>query len=126
MAHILVIDHNKTSKSALKSLFAESHDVQTASTADEAIQHASNQKPDIIVLELSLAGHSGLEFLYEFRTYTDWWSVPVIIYTQIHLDQEVLKSRAWQQLNAVYMYKPSASLAQLKDMVEKVCHEVLS
>lgn len=121
MAQILIVDHHKTSKEVLIKLLESEHSLHTSSTAEEAINKASNQRPDIIILELSLAGHSGLEFLYEFRTYADWLSVPVIVYTQIHLDEEVLKSRAWQQLDAKYMYKPTTTLEQLKIEIEKMC-----
>ena len=117
--HILVLDHHKTTQSTLRSLFPEAI-VSTVSHASRAVDIASETKPDIIIMELSLAGHSGFEFLYEFRTYSDWTRIPVFIYSTLKVSERVQKSRAWNQLGIVrYLYKPETSLASLRSVVEK-------
>lgn len=90
------------------------HAVMTA-TAQAAIFTADELKPDLVIMELQLIGHSGIEFLYEFRSYDDWTDVPVIILTNVPAGEfagswELLRD----QLGVVsYHYKPLTSLRTL-------------
>jgi DNA-binding response OmpR family regulator len=95
--NILLVDNHIATQKACQQLFAE-HAVMIAPTAAEALTAAVEQRPDLVILELGLASHSGMEFLYEFSTYSDWRDVPVILYTHVKLHDEVLKSRAFEQL----------------------------
>lgn len=119
MARILLIDPQKTTQSVISELLPDD-EVRVKLDANQAIEDASEFNPDLILLELSLAGHSGLEFLYEFRTYNDWISTPIIIYSSLKLKPNVLKSKSWEHLNICdYYYKPETSLQALKKAVER-------
>ncbi len=120
MPNILVVDSHKPTQKALTELF-DGYSVSIAPDAHRAIEQANEKEIDVVILELSLAGHSGMEFLYEFRSYTDWANVPVIVYSRMQLADEVLQSRTWDTLSvAAYLYKPTTSLSTLKQIVEKV------
>ena len=76
---------------------------------------ADQQLPDLVIVELQLIEHSGIEFLYEFRSYTEWQSIPVIIQSQVPPSEF---SANWQSLKQqlgidTYLYKPHASLQKL-------------
>jgi CheY-like chemotaxis protein len=119
MAQILVIEPNSVSQSTIREILAE-HNISIVSNATSAIKEAAINKPDLVILEMSLAGHSGMEFLYEFRSYNDWKEVPIIIYSSLKLGSEVLESRSWKHLKIYdYLYKPEVSLALLKSIVEQ-------
>ncbi len=119
MAKILIIDHHKTSQATLSEILTH-HDLRIAHDATSGIEAANDFDPDLIILELSLSSHSGMEFLYEFRSYSDWTSVPVIVYSSVHLEPEVLNSKTWLSLNiSSYLYKPESSLEQVRSIVEK-------
>jgi len=119
MARILLIEPQKASQEAIKEMLY-AHKVDVKLDANEAMEFAADNRPDLVLLELSLAGHSGMEFLYEFRTYSDWINVPVIIYSSLKLNEEVLESKSWEQLNvSEYLYKPESSLKTLKGAVER-------
>ncbi len=119
MAHIELIDNHIATQKACQKVFT-GHTVSNAHTASLALEQVSEQRPDVVILELALASHSGMEFLYEFCTYEDWQSVPVIIYSHVKLHDEVLKSRAFEHLQIKgYLYKPETTLKTLKSVVEK-------
>jgi CheY-like chemotaxis protein len=121
MPRLLCIDHGQAVRTAILQTFSPEWECYFAADARTAILQADDVKPDVVVVELSLAGHSGLEFLYEFRTYDDWRDIPIIVYTTIRLQPEVTASTAWKQLNiARYLYKPNVTLKTLKDAVEKL------
>lgn len=95
----------------------DGYDCALANRASEAI--AIEQTPSAVIMELSLAGHSGFEFLYEFRSYTDWRNIPVIIYSRILLGDEILTSRSFKELGVKYAYQPNTSLSALRELVDK-------
>lgn len=116
MAKILLIEPDRLlAESYVQALQHDGHEVNAASSAQAAIMAADATPPDIVVLELQLVGHSGIEFLYEFRSYTDWQKVPVIIQTHVPPHEF---TDSWQILQDElgvedYLYKPRTSLSQL-------------
>jgi DNA-binding response OmpR family regulator len=97
------------------------HKVIIAPTAQRAVFAADKIKPDLVILEIQLVSHSGIEFLYEFRSYHDWKRIPVLILSQVPPGEfagsrELLR----EQLGVVaYHYKPQTSLAKLLRAVKE-------
>ena len=61
-ARVLVIDDEEQIRRALKSVLTARHyDVELAETAEQGLELTAERSPDIIVLDLSLPGMSGLE-----------------------------------------------------------------
>jgi DNA-binding response OmpR family regulator len=91
------------------------HAVVMCGGAQSAIFAADEFGPDAVVLELQLIGHSGLEFLYEFRSYPEWQQVPIVVLTHIPAGEF---SASWGMLRdqlgiTAYHYKPLTSLQAL-------------
>lgn len=102
----------KTYQSALVS---HGYQVALATNSQEAINMADKNTPGLVVMELQLVGHSGIEFLYEFRSYPDWQSIPVLIHSQVPYVE--LKD-GWPILKeelgvSDYRYKPATNLQAL-------------
>jgi DNA-binding response OmpR family regulator len=77
--HVLLVEPDVI----LRKLYAESLSstgckVAQAATAQAAVLVADTQKPDVVVVNLDMARHNGVEFLYEFTSYSEWRDVPVI------------------------------------------------
>jgi DNA-binding response OmpR family regulator len=76
---VLVVDDEKMIVKGIRfSLLQDGYDVDTAYDGDEALQKASDNKYDIILLDVMLPKHSGLEVLQQIREFS---SVPVIMLT---------------------------------------------
>lgn len=116
MSHILLIEPDFLLADCYRRIFEFQGDhVMMCSTAQSAIFAADERQPDIVVMELQLIAHSGIEFLYEFRTYSDWLKIPVIIQTHIPAGEFF---NSWQLLRdelavKAYLYKPLTSLRRL-------------
>ncbi len=96
-----------------------------ATNAQSAIILADNHKPDAVVLELAMPAHNGAEFLYEFRSYTDWNNIPVIFYSQVSAEECGLNNEQLQQLGVVgHLYKPVTSLKTLQNTLLDVLHKL--
>ncbi len=121
MADILLIEPDRIlADTYLQALSAAGHSVGVCATAQAGIMVADQITPDLVVLEVQLTMHSGIEFLYEFRSYPEWQQVPVIIHSQVPPD-EFDGSRALleQELGVkAYLYKPQTTLHDLVLAVE--------
>ncbi len=84
-----------------------------------AINTADRLHPEVVVLDLSLGSHNGIEFLYEFRSYPEWLNIPVILYNT-HGQQEVEGLEgAFTELGVkAILYKPITTLSQLADKIQ--------
>ncbi|MDB5166538.1 MAG: Two component transcriptional regulator, winged helix [Candidatus Saccharibacteria bacterium] len=120
MAHVLLIEPDRPLAAIYEqALIAAGHTVDIRSTAQSAIFAADDHKPDIVLLELQLAAHSGVEFLYEFRTYQEWQDVPVIIASQVPAHELQLSNKLLKEQLGVagYYYKPQLRLSDLLRLV---------
>ena len=85
-----------------------------AAGAQRAIDAADAETPDVIVLELQLVEHSGIEFLYELRSYPAWQGIPVVVHTFVPPTAFPDKTILEQELGVrSYQYKPNTNIAQL-------------
>lgn len=93
--------------------------VDTATDAQQAVILADNTTPNVVILELAMPKNNGLAFLQEFRSYTDWAEVPIIIYSRIPREDAGLSDDEWRKQGvAGYLYKPTKTLANLLASIE--------
>jgi CheY-like chemotaxis protein len=121
MANILLLETDHIlAKNLSKYLRGLGHKVTWCVEPQEAIDKADKKQPDVIILDLMLANHrSGVEFLYEFRSYPEWQNLPVVIFS--HVAAEDLRGcfDSLKQLNvAAYRYKPTTSLSDLAQSLD--------
>lgn len=116
MARILLIEPDRLlAETYCQALTSASHEVVIRAGAQAAITAADQTKPDLVILELQLVEHSGIEFLYEFRSYPEWQAIPVLVQTSVPPGEF---TDSWQILERElgvnsYLYKPQTSLRQL-------------
>ena len=122
MAQILLVEPDiKLGKVYSQFLIDQGNEVSWRTTAQSALTSVDEQTPDLIILELQLAAHNGIEFLYEFRSYKDWQVIPVLIHSQVPPLLKAISPMLWDQLGIVgYLYKPATKLRDLARSVEKV------
>lgn len=116
MAHIILIEPDRLlAKMYLQAMTGVGHTVRVCASAQTAVFCADEHRPDIIVTELQLVGHSGIEFLYEFRSYPEWQKIPVVVVSNVPAGEF---RGSWRLLReqlgvAAYHYKPLMSLRTL-------------
>lgn len=102
------------------------YDVILEMHAQDAIYAADVQKPDIVILELQLAQHNGIEFLQEFRTYPEWSEIPLIVHTLVPPDRCQLDSFTCRDFGICHvLYKPATSLSKLRRVIDTVSQAAL-
>ncbi len=84
MSNILLIEPDRILANIYARTFeGAGHTVRHAIAAEQAIQLADTAKPDAVVVSMELARHNGVEFLYEFRSYSEWRTIPAIVLTSL-------------------------------------------
>ena len=123
MSHVLYIDPDTAlTRTYARALRHIGHSVAYAATAQEALVCAEERQPDVIVLELQLVAHDGIEFLHEFRSYQEWLNVPVIVVTHMPPERLLMVAPALKRDFGVQdcLYKPETSLERLLAQINKV------
>lgn len=127
MSHILLVDADAPLRKLTKAAFeAAGYTAAAASSAAKAIALCEERQPDIIVLDLQLRGHSGVELLHELRSYQEWQHIPVILYTNIPKNDLAGFEKAFALTGIrAYCYKPETTFKKLIDTVTDVAvHKV--
>lgn len=118
MRRILVVDDHDVVRDGVKRIFEEQPGTTAfgdASTASEALQLISEHDWDIVVLDLSLGGRSGLDLLKELKQFRP--RIPVLILS-MHSEEQYAR-RAFKAGAAGYITKDS-SRAELFKAIDKV------
>ncbi|HUY85422.1 MAG TPA: response regulator [Candidatus Dormibacteraeota bacterium] len=122
MPNILLLEPDRLlAKTYHQALTGAGHRVAVCAGAQAAIMAADKTQPDLVILELQLIEHSGIEFLYEFRSYPEWQAVPVLIHSNVPPTEF---ADSWPILGRelgvdIYLYKPRTSLRQLTATVRE-------
>jgi DNA-binding response OmpR family regulator len=122
MTKILLIEPDiLLAQSYAKALEVNGYDVSLATTAQSAITVCDKINPGAIVMELQMANHNGIEFLYEFRSYPEWQDIPVIVLSMIPPVEFKVNSVLWKELSIKdYLYKPHTTLSKLVDSIQSL------
>lgn len=112
---ILLVEPDKVLGEAIAHVFESAkHKLTWKRNAQTALDALDDNIPDLIILEIQLGLHNGIEFLYEIRSYPEWQNVPVIVHTLNNkaLDEQFSQAFAELDVRAV-LYKPRTSTQNL-------------
>ena len=96
------------------------HIVSIARTVAQSVNLLDAEKFDLMIIELKIAQHNGIELLYEMRSYVDWNKIRIIIHSSVP-EQKMMTSKTIDQLDVdKYLFKPRTSLSELCNSVEQI------
>lgn len=129
MAEILLLEPDMLLGSIYMDFLQDSgHTITHSKEAGEAIMVLDTNKIDLVILEIQIALHNGIEFLYEMRSYPDWQNIPVIVNSMVSVQKMEKNKHVLKQLNvSEILYKPHTSLRTLaKTVTRNVSARILS
>lgn len=101
-------------------LSRKGHDVVRVDTVERALMALERHIPDVIILEIQLQTHDGIEFMHELRSYSEWRHIPILINTYIRTQNLAGTTSALKELGVVQvLYKPSTTLTKLVHAVTR-------
>jgi CheY-like chemotaxis protein len=116
MTDVLLLEPNPLLADAYRQFLVHAgFSVRHVTTGQAAIDAADEQVPGVIVLELQLPRHNGIEFLHELRSYPEWRDLPVVVNTIMPPHKLAAAKQPLQEALGVraILYKPTATLADL-------------
>jgi CheY-like chemotaxis protein len=99
----------------------ENCQVFMASSADTALETLDQHSDvNLIVLDMFLPEHNGIEFLHELASYTDINTIPVIVLSSVYKHDFGMNEERWKHYGVVkYLYKPSTKPKDLLVEIKK-------
>jgi twitching motility two-component system response regulator PilH len=102
---ILLVDDSKTELHHLSDVLGKrGYKVRTAENADEAMRRLSEDKPDLILMDVVMPGQNGFQLTRTITRDPRWSTVPVIMCTS--KNQETDKVWGMRQGARDYIVKP--------------------
>lgn len=102
---ILVVDDSKTELMVLSDLLGKNgYIVGTAENADEAFRRLSEEKPDLILMDVVMPGQNGFQLTRAITKDPQFSSIPIIMCTSKNLETD----RVWGMRQGArdYVTKP--------------------
>lgn len=94
--------------------------VRIAGSAEEALNILDEGAVELIVLDMFLPGHNGIEFLHEISSYDDLNTVPIVVLTSVSPNDLGMSKERWRDYGVVeYLYKPNTKPHDLLAAVKK-------
>lgn len=108
MAKILIVDDEESIRLLYsEELTSDGYEVALAEDGHQLIDRVENEQPDVIILDIKMAGYNGLDLLQSIRE--KFYDLPVILCSAYSMYKGDLKSYA-----ADYYVVKSSDLSELK------------
>jgi PAS domain S-box-containing protein len=116
--HVLIVDDDEGMRETLRlAMEDQNFEVTTAEGGSEALQLMGKKTPDVVVLDLMMAGLDGPSTLKAIRM--NWGLIPVIVHTG-YPDGDLMR-QAMEFSPFTLLAKP-CSLKQFVETVRRMCH----
>ena len=82
--NVLVVEPDELLAKTYRRILTDSgYYVRSSTNAQDAIIDIDSTKPDVILVEIQLRLHNGIELLNEIRSYPDLSEIPIIVLTYV-------------------------------------------
>lgn len=113
--HILVVDDDPETLRVVGGKLADAgFEVLYAHDGNEGREAARRMKPDLVMLDIDMPVMDGIEAAHRMRREKETVDLPIIIFTNADLSNEV--TRFLDEINVNYLHKSSSP----KEIVEKI------
>ena len=111
MAKILIVDDEESIRLLYsEELTSDGYEIALAEDGHRLVERIEEEKPDVIVLDIKMAGYNGLDLLQSIRE--RFYNMPVILCSAYSMFKGDLKSMA-----ADYYVVKSSDLSELKKKI---------
>jgi len=119
MAKILIVDDEEHIRMLYKvELEDEGYNVITAADGHKLLERIENEEPELIVLDIKMAGYNGLDLLQEIRN--RFYNLPVILCSAYDSFKRDIKSIA-----ADFYVVKSSDLTELKKTIARALESTI-
>ncbi len=114
----LIVDDSRTARQALAAVLAANHlRVETAASAEEALEFLSHSRPDVIFMDHLMPGMDGLQAVKVIKANPATATIPIMMYTSQAGDLYVGQARA---LGAVGVLPKQIKPVEVSDLLQSL------
>ena len=119
---VLIVEDEEDELEILVTEFKKAgFDVHSARDGDKALEAISQEKPNLILLDILMSGMDGWEVLRRVRDDGDWGKeVPVIILTNTEVDTDEMLRQIVKDEPAYFFVKTDFTIDQVLDKAKEV------
>lgn len=115
---ILLVEDDAWLSEMYVSAFSKKFSVVCVASASEALDALEHATPDLLLLDMFLPDHNGVELLHEICSYDDTTQIPVVILSTVHERDFALQPDRWSHYGIVgYLYKPQVKPKEVTEFV---------
>ena len=114
---ILIIEDEIALVNNLALALSDDFEVISATTADEGLRKARKEVPDLILLDIMLPDHSGIDVLRQLKHHSKTDTIKVIVLT--NLSEGEIVSQILAAGGKEYLIKTDWSIAEVVEKVKK-------
>ena len=118
MTRIAIVEDNPDNRLLLRAILEHRYDVSEYANGPAALQGFASQRPDVILLDISLPGMDGLEVVRNIRSDAKLAKVPVIALTAHAMPAD--RERFLQAGFDEYVAKPITDDEELMVTIERL------
>ncbi len=116
---VLIVDDSKTEQIFFSQLLtAEGYTTRAASDVQEAKKMIDEHRPDLILLDVVMPGHSGFHLTRTLSRNPEYASIPIVLCTS--KDQETDRIWGLRQGAKAYLVKP-VQKEELLSVIQSLC-----
>lgn len=116
MKHLLIVDDDSFMLDLLSARFADKYTLTLATTGEQALEKARQEKPDLILLDLTLPTMSGFDVLMAVREDVALQNTPVVVFS--NTDDPEVQTKTMEMGAHSYYVKASTELNDLVTAVD--------
>jgi CheY-like chemotaxis protein len=115
---VLLVDDEAASRdAALAALQAAEVPTRSVGAVDETIKAISDEKPDVVALELDLGGdRSGKDLIDMIKATIEWINIPIVLYTRVAI-QSLQEARTTHGADAFVIKGPHGAEALVSAVI---------
>ncbi len=116
--NVLLVESDRLIADMYATELAKCCRVSLVSNAQEAVDVLDSQPIDVLITDVLLGSHDGVEIIHEVRSYDDWLELPIIVLSSLpDMDFPLGGSRMSRYGIFEMLYKPTTKPEQLLETV---------
>ena len=110
MKSLLLVEQDLMLADMYMAMLKNHHKVQCARSAQEAIDILDEEATDLVITDIQVDDHNGIELIHTIRSYEDWIDLPLVILSSLPEAELPLTKRQLQRYGiSAYLYKPEVT-----------------
>lgn len=122
MKHVLLVEDDTWLAELYQDTLQTLEGVAThwVSEAGSALELLDTQAIDLVLLDMFLPQHNGIEVLHELASHVDTINIPIVILSAVAEHDFAMSPERWREYGVVaYLYKPAVKPYQLAAAVQR-------